>query len=63
VGDHRRESVTSYNIALAYRSLGDLTAAERWLERTVELDEAIGHPDLASDRAMLEQVRQERRAG
>jgi hypothetical protein len=31
------------------------------LLRTVELDEAIAHPDLASDRAMLEQVRQERR--
>jgi hypothetical protein len=33
------------------------------LLRTVELDEAIAHPDLASDRAMLERVRQERRAG
>jgi hypothetical protein len=33
--------------------------AEQLLQRTVELDEAIAHPDLASDRAMLERVRQE----
>jgi hypothetical protein len=45
------------------RSLGDLVAAEQLLLRTVGLDEAIGHPNLASDRALLEQVRQERRAG
>lgn len=44
-------------------SLGDLVAAEQLLLRTVELDEAIGYPDLASARALLERVRQERRAG
>jgi tetratricopeptide (TPR) repeat protein len=63
VGDRWQESITCYNMAMVYRGLGDLAAAEQWLQRTVDLEEAIGHPDLASDRAMLEQVRQERRAG
>jgi len=30
------------------------------LEVVVELDRQVGHPDLASDTATLEQVRQER---
>ena len=63
VGDRWGESITCYNMAMVYRGLGDLAAAEQLLQRTVELDEAIAHPDLASDRAMLERVRQERRAG
>jgi tetratricopeptide (TPR) repeat protein len=63
VGDRWGESVTCYNMAMVYRDLEDLAAAEQLLQRTVDLDEAIGHPDLASDRAMLEQVQQERRAG
>ncbi|MCE7983868.1 MAG: hypothetical protein DYG89_22060 [Caldilinea sp. CFX5] len=61
VGDRWQESITCYNMAMVHRSLGDLAMAEQLLLRTVELDEAIGHPDLASDRAMLERVRQERR--
>jgi tetratricopeptide (TPR) repeat protein len=63
VGDRWQESVTCYNMAMVYRDLGDLAAAEQLLLRTVELDEAIGRPALASDRATLEWVRQERRAG
>jgi len=63
VGDGWGESTTCYNMAMLHRSLGDLAAAEQLLLRTVELDEAIGHPNLASDRSMLEQVREERRAG
>jgi tetratricopeptide (TPR) repeat protein len=63
VGDRWGESITCYNMAMVYRDLEDLAAAEQLLLRTVELDEASGRPALASDRAMLEQVRQERRAG
>ena len=63
VGDRWVESITCYNMAMVYRSKGDLAMAEQWLMRRVELDEAIGHLDLASDRAMLEQVRQEQQAG
>jgi tetratricopeptide (TPR) repeat protein len=57
VGDRWGESVTCFNIGMIYANLGDLARAEQMLMRTVELDEAIGHPDLASDRAVLEQVR------
>ena len=63
LGIRRGERNTCYNMAKIYRSLGDLAEAEQLLQRTVELDEAIGHPDLTRDRAMLEQVRQERQAG
>ena len=63
LGIRRGERNTCYNMAKIYRSLGDLAEAEQLLQRTVELDEAIGHPDLTRDRAMLEQVQQERQAG
>jgi hypothetical protein len=33
------------------------------LEQVIALDEAIGHPKLASDRAMLQQVQAERGQG
>jgi hypothetical protein len=57
VGDRWGESITCYNMGMIYKALGDLAEAERLLTRTVELDEAIGHPDLESDRAALQQVR------
>ena len=60
VGDRWGESITCYNMAMVYQVLGDLAAAEQYLMRTVELEEASGHPDLASDRAILAQVRAER---
>ncbi len=37
--------------------LGDLARAEQELALVVALDEAIGNPDLESDRAALAQVR------
>jgi len=37
-------------MAMVYQSLGNLAVAEQWLLRTVELDEASGHPDLARGR-------------
>jgi tetratricopeptide (TPR) repeat protein len=57
VGDRWGESITCYNMGLIYADLGDLAQAEQLLMRTVELDEAIDHPDLESDRAALEEVR------
>jgi tetratricopeptide (TPR) repeat protein len=63
VGDRWGESVTRYQIAMAARSLGDLERAETELLQVVAIDEAVGHPNLASDRAMLEQVQRERRGG
>jgi len=59
VGDRSGESITRYNMAMVYRTLGDLARAEAHLAITVALDEAIGHPDLESDRAMLQRVRGE----
>jgi hypothetical protein len=40
-----------------------LAKAEEQLALVVALDEAIGHPDLASDRAALERVQARRGAG
>jgi tetratricopeptide (TPR) repeat protein len=57
VGDRWAESVTCFNIGMIYAGLGDLAQAESLLMRTVELDQAIGHPELESDRATLEAVR------
>jgi tetratricopeptide (TPR) repeat protein len=57
VGDKGGEAITCYNMAGIYARSGYLEEAERLLMRTVELDEATSHPDLASDRATLEQVR------
>lgn len=42
--------------------MGDLATAEQLLARTVELDEAIDHPNLESDRGALEKVQAARRA-
>ncbi len=62
VGDRWGESITHYNMAMVYRSLGRLDEAEIQLAAAVALDEATGHPDLASDRAALEEIRAARRA-
>jgi hypothetical protein len=59
VGDRAGEAVTRYNVAMIYRGRGELDRAVAELEQVVELDRQVGHPDLASDTAMLEQVRQE----
>ena len=59
VGDRAGESVTRYNMAMIYRSQGQLAEAVEALRRVVELDQQAQHPDLESDRAMLDQVEQE----
>ncbi|RIK33950.1 MAG: hypothetical protein DCC55_33985 [Chloroflexi bacterium] len=58
VGDRWGESVTRYNMAMVYRDLGDLAAAVAELEQVVAIDEATGHPDLESDRAMLRRLQE-----
>ena len=63
VGDRWGESVTRFNIAMAAAALGDLAHAEAELEEVIAIDEAVGHPDLDSDRQVLERVRQRRLAG
>ena len=60
VGDRGGEAVTCFNIGLIYRDLGDLDKAIEYVSRCVELDEQIEHPDLESDRRMLEQLMQQR---
>lgn len=57
VGDRWGESITRFNMGILYAQLGELAKAEEQLEMVVALDEAIGHPDLESDREVLEQIR------
>jgi tetratricopeptide (TPR) repeat protein len=51
-------SVMLYNVAMLHTRQGDHAAAVPLLEEVVALDERTGHPDLESDRAALESVRQ-----
>jgi hypothetical protein len=44
---------------MIHRADGNLEQAIGELELVVDLDRQVDHPDLASDTAMLEQVRQE----
>ena len=57
VGDRWGESITRFNLGIIYVQLGELAKAQEQLEIVVALDEAIGHPDLESDREVLEQIR------
>jgi tetratricopeptide (TPR) repeat protein len=59
VGDRAGEAVTRYNIAMVHRDAGRLSEAIAELDLVVALDEAVQHPDLDADRAMLDQVRAE----
>ncbi len=56
LGAKREEAGTCWNIGMIYKKQGDLAKAEPYMARTVEIDEAIGHPDLEQDRKALEQV-------
>lgn len=62
VGDRAGEAVTRYNIAMIHRRREEFDQAVTELERVVELDRQVDHPDLASDTAMLDQVCQEQAA-
>ena len=56
VGDRWGESVTRFNLAMVYQSLGELDEAEAQMLLVVEIDEASGHPDLESDSAVLADI-------
>ena len=60
VGDRGGEAVTCFNIGMVYRLLGELDKAIEYVARCVQLDEQIEHPDLASDRQMLDRLKHER---
>jgi tetratricopeptide (TPR) repeat protein len=57
VGDRAGESVTLFNIAEVREANGEIDAAITLLEQVVTIEEAIQHPNLASDRADLERLR------
>jgi tetratricopeptide (TPR) repeat protein len=61
IGDRWTERLFRRNITGIYQSMGDLAAAEEQLHQVVALDEAIGHPDLATDRAQLARIQALRR--
>ncbi|WP_299643877.1 CHAT domain-containing protein [uncultured Chloroflexus sp.] len=60
-GDDRQSlvnlSIALYDLAMFHVGQGDFATAVPLPEEVVELDERTGHPDLASDRATLEEVR------
>ncbi|MFE9915893.1 tetratricopeptide repeat protein, partial [Micromonospora sp. NPDC005553] len=60
VGDRAGEATTRFNIAMVHRAGGDLDQAIRELERVVDLDRQVDHPDLEADTAVLEQLRRQR---
>jgi hypothetical protein len=45
---------------MIHRRRGELDRAISELARVVDLDRQVGHPDLQSDTAVLERLRQER---
>ena len=58
LGDRAQEAVTCFNIGyLLHENMGRTAEAIDYVARCVALDEAIGHPDLESDRAYLEKLR------
>ena len=60
VGDRWGERITRFNMAVVFYALGEYDHAVAQLEIVVALDEAMGHPDLESDRAVLARVRKKR---
>ncbi len=62
LGDRAGEATTLSNIARANARLGRVDEAIAIFERVVEIDTAIQHRDLASDRADLEDLRAQQRA-
>jgi len=56
-GDQLNEAVTLYNMAAMRAQEGDFRAAMVLMEQVIALEERSGHPDLESDRAVLEDYR------
>jgi len=61
IGDRWTERQFCRNVAFIYQAMGDLAQAEEQLQIVVALAEAIGHPDLESDRAALATIQARRR--
>ena len=59
VDDRANEAVTRCNIAMIHRAEGRLEEAIAELRQVVELDVAVQHPDLESDRQLLAEVEAE----
>jgi tetratricopeptide (TPR) repeat protein len=57
VGDLAGEAFTLFNIAMVHDAAGNTAKAVALLERVVALDEAIQHPNLESDQALLAHLR------
>jgi tetratricopeptide (TPR) repeat protein len=57
LGNRDGEARSCWNIGLTYEDLGDLVKAEEYITLTVEIAEAISHPELEKYRDGLEQVR------
>lgn len=60
VGNRSVEAVTCYNVGSIHYRLGNLDEAIHYLERCVELDEQVYHPNLEQDCAFLQLVKRER---
>jgi len=58
VGDVVGVSITLFNIASIYEDSERYAEAVELLERVVAIDRQVGHPDLESNLARLERVRQ-----
>ncbi len=56
VGDQWHEALLLFNIGLLLDEMDRTAEAVTYLKQCVALDEAIGHPDLESDRAALDRV-------
>jgi len=57
VGDRWGEAATRFNIAQTAAEFGEFARAEAELEIVVAIEEAIGHPNLESDRKALARMR------
>ncbi len=57
VKDRWSESTTRFNMAMVFKDLGRLAEAEEQLQIVVQIDEAVGYPDLERVRRELERVR------
>jgi len=55
------ERATRFEIAVVFVHLGRLAEAEQQMEIVVQIDEAVGHPNLVRDHQALEEVRAMRR--
>jgi tetratricopeptide (TPR) repeat protein len=54
--DQELELTVRFNLALVYQSLGNSQDAIDELQRAVEIEEAIGHPNFAADLKLLDKL-------